>query len=123
MEKAFYDYEEMEPMERIMYYNSLYMFLAQVNIGAPGFAEKYNSMFNSDLSLKDGYEIVLCEVDYEIVGVLITTDADETCEPYVQEGFRGFGIEEQLSDIAGIYTPKMIEKPQPALELEWLDVC
>lgn len=123
MEKSFYDYEEMEPIERMMYYNSLYLFLSQINIGSSEFAEKYNSMFNSDLSLKEGYGIVLCEVNYEIVGVLITADADETCEPYVQEEFRNLGIEEQLSDLAGIYAPKMIEKPQPVLELEWLDVC
>lgn len=123
MEKSFYNYEEMEPIERMMYYNSLYLFLSQINIGSSEFAEKYSSMFNSDLSLKEGYGIVLCEVNYEIVGVLITADADETCEPYVQEEFRNLGIEEQLSDLAGIYAPKMIEKPQPVLELEWLDVC
>ena len=56
-------------------------------------------MFNSDLTLKTGYEIAICEVDYSIVGVLITVDADESCEPYVLDGYKGLGIEEQLSDM------------------------
>ena len=62
-------------MEKIMYYNSLYMFLSQLNI-EHRFAKKYNEMFNSDLTLKTGYEIAICEVDHSIVGVLITVDAD-----------------------------------------------
>ena len=72
MEKDYCNFSDLEPMEKIMYYNSLYMFLSQLNINTPGFAKKYNEMFNSDLTLKAGYEIAICEVDYSIVGVLIT---------------------------------------------------
>ena len=99
MEKDYCNFSDLEPMEKIMYYNSLYMFLSQLNINTPGFAKKYNEMFNSDLTLKAGYEIAICEVDYSIVGVLITVDADESCEPYVLDGYKGLGIEEQLSDM------------------------
>ena len=99
MEKDYCNFSDLEPMEKIMYYNSLYMFLSQLNINTPGFAKKYNEMFNSDLTLKTGYEIAICEVDYSIVGVLITVDADESCEPYVLDGYKGIGIEEQLSDM------------------------
>ena len=99
MEKDYCNFSDLEPMEKIMYYNSLYMFLSQLNINTPGFAKKYNEMFNSDLTLKAGYEIAICEVDYSIVGVLITVDADESCEPYVLDGYKGIGIEEQLSDM------------------------
>ena len=99
MEKDYCNFSDLEPMEKIMYYNSLYMFLSQLNINTPGFAKKYNEMFNSDLTLKTGYEIAICEVDYSIVGVLITVDADENCEPYVLDGYKGIGIEEQLSDM------------------------
>ena len=99
MEKDYCNFSDLEPMEKIMYYNSLYMFLSQLNINTPGFAKKYNEMFNSDLTLKAGYEIAICKVDYSIVGVLITVDADESCEPYVLDGYKGIGIEEQLSDM------------------------
>lgn len=99
MEKDYCNFSDLEPMEKIMYYNSLYMFLSQLNINTPGFAKKYNEMFNSDLTLKTGYEIAICEVDYSIVGALITVDADESCEPYVLDGYKGLGIEEQLSDM------------------------
>lgn len=52
MEKDYCNFSDLEPMEKIMYYNSLYMFLSQLNINTPGFAKKYNEMFNSDLTLK-----------------------------------------------------------------------
>ena len=48
MEKDYCNFSDLEPMEKIMYYNSLYMFLSQLNINTPGFAKKYIEMFNSD---------------------------------------------------------------------------
>ena len=35
MEKDYCNFSDLEPMEKIMYYNSLYMFLSQLNLNYP----------------------------------------------------------------------------------------
>ena len=63
--------------EKYIYREAIYNFLKKLNIEYPEFHKWYNNLFENDKNLKADREIIICEKDYVLAGVVILKSSKE----------------------------------------------
>ena len=68
--ERYFKFSELSKLEQQMYYNYIYLFLMEANMQYPAFSAWYGNLFTDDMRLKPEREIIVCEKEYEIAGVI-----------------------------------------------------
>lgn len=101
--ERYFNFSEMSELEQKMYYNCIYLFLMEANIQHPEFSIWYSGLFDENLQIRPGHEMVICEKDYEIAGVSIlesTKKEAKICTMYVAEKYRHNGLGRRLMELS-----------------------
>lgn len=109
-------YSEFSPFEKQIYFQLIYKFLRRLNIEYPGFNNWYNKLFNENRILNTGREIIVCEKNNKIAGVVILKASGEEkkiCTLRVTKEFQRQGIGKKLMELSF----EWLEEDKPLLTM------
>lgn len=98
--KFIYNYfSELELWQQKVYVKKIYAFLFMLNFNYPNFKKWYNSLFESDYTIKNSREIIFCVNSGEIAGVAILKKTDlenKICTLRVSTKYEKLGLGRSL---------------------------
>lgn len=102
MNETYSMYSTFSLCEKVLYQNQIYDFLKRLNIEYPGFYKWYKGLFLENKELQDGREIIICEKEYRIAGVVILKSKEEKkiCTLRVAAPFQRQGIGRKLMEMS-----------------------
>lgn len=98
----YYKYSMLSFPERICYYELIYKFISRLIWEYPNFRHWYENLFDEDKVIKVDREILICEKDFQIVGVAILKSNQEEkkiCTLRVAREFQRQGIGRRLMEL------------------------
>lgn len=103
MNERYSKYSAFSAFDKVMYYSQIYDFLKRLNIEYPGFYKWYRGLFLENKELQNNREIIICEREYCIVGVVILKSTEEEkkiCTLRVASPFQRQGIGKKLMEMS-----------------------
>lgn len=101
--KLYISYSELSPDEGRLYIVQIHNFLIKLNWEYSDFTKWFSNLFVDGISLKHDREIIVCESDFQIVGIAILKSDEiekKICTLRVAKPFQKQGIGKQLIELS-----------------------
>lgn len=103
LDEKYFRYSAFSVAEKLLYYTSIRKMLRCLNIEYPDFYGWYDGLFQEDKELYDNREIIICEKECHIAGVVILKSTEEEkkiCTLRVAKPFQRQGIGRKLMELS-----------------------
>lgn len=116
LNEQFFKYSALSTTEKVLYYTSIKRMLGCLNFEYPNFYEWYDQLFQQNKELYSNREIIICEKDYHIAGVVIlksTSKEKKICTLRVFKPFQRQGIGKKLME----HSFEWLEQDKPLITM------
>ena len=96
-------YSQLSPLQQRLYYDLIYRFIKRLEWEYPGFKQWYQSLYNNNQELKRDREIIICEREFQIVGLAILKKSAaerKICTLRVAKPYQRQGIGKNLMELS-----------------------